>query len=217
MLPTTREYDSCFILASNVAKDTNCSQVSSDHLLIGLLAQIDCTAARVLRSFDLNSDSVQTELKKLVEPEEQLPLGPFSKRTFEIINASHDVARGLRSEFTSTKHLLIAIIDDALENENTSRFGLLMRGITIDLSAVRQKSFGEADREFPQTGGCFIIADSSAAVKNDSIEAKKEESKGKGFKQRKLWIFTSLLVGFIFLLFYGCSKLLGDLEFPKHK
>lgn len=153
----TCEYDRSFAIASDYAERYGNPHLCTEHLLLGLAAEKTGTAAKVLRSFRVGVKEISSELKKIVGLEEANEGIPFSIRAAGIIERSHKIAQSLSDKHVGTKHMLIALIDEAIENSNEPRIALILCNLKVELHAIREKAINERDREKSPTDGYFIL------------------------------------------------------------
>ncbi len=158
MLDSTKENFESVLRAGDEAKRLKCAHTNTEHLLLGLILQGSGSAAQTLGSFGINYKNVSVEVEKLVGTEAGYPVNiPFSRRTVAIFERSTAVAQDLQDAHVGTKHTLIALIDDALEDKNESRVAQVLENLGIDLVVLRIEALKALDSENLPSGGCFII------------------------------------------------------------
>jgi ATP-dependent Clp protease ATP-binding subunit ClpC len=93
--------------------------IGTEHILLGLLRQQDGSAARVLASLGVTSETVRAEVAHLVLSGAPISADqiPFTPRVKEVFELSLIEAAGLDEAHVGTEHLLLAI---ARENEGVA-------------------------------------------------------------------------------------------------
>ncbi|MBA3857391.1 MAG: hypothetical protein C0507_10830 [Cyanobacteria bacterium PR.3.49] len=153
----TIEYHRSVALANDGAMTFGSPHVCTEHLLLGLAAEGKGAAAKTLKSFGVGVKEISSELKKLIGIEVAYENIPFSIRAGSIFERSHKIALSMFDRHVGTKHMLIALIDDAIENSNEPRIALIMKNLKVDLNSIREKAVMEKDREKLPSGGRFIV------------------------------------------------------------
>ncbi len=90
--------------------------ISTEHLLLGILHEGSGVAAKVLKHFNIDLKRVRQEVEKLLPPEGpgeialgQLPFSPRAKRTIELAG---EAAMMLGHDVIGTEHLLLGLIQE---------------------------------------------------------------------------------------------------------
>jgi ATP-dependent Clp protease ATP-binding subunit ClpA len=105
--------------------------VSTEHLLLGLIRESDCVAARILDRMGISLTRVQREIERQVargdgRVGEDMQLTPRSKR---VIDLAYDEARQLNNNYIGTEHILLGLIR---EGEGLAGRVLDRLGATLD-------------------------------------------------------------------------------------
>ena len=108
--------------------------VSTEHLLLGLVREKDCVAARVLQELGISASHIRKEIKShLVQgPEKsdkEMQLAPRAKR---VIDLAYDEARRLNNNYIGTEHLLLGLI-----REGDGAAGEVLIKLGADLERAR--------------------------------------------------------------------------------
>ena len=134
------------------ASEMGHASVGSEHLLLGLLAERDGIAARVLEEQSVTYDKVRRRIGETVgfgEPTELSP-GDITPRVKRIIEASASIAVGMGHGYIGTEHLLLAAMDEEecyaarLVREAGSSPSDVKRGILSTLGAGAERAKGSA-------------------------------------------------------------------------
>ena len=88
------------------------NNVSTEHLLLGLVRENDNVAARILDRLGVSCQQVRSEIERQVTRGSrmvgnEMQLTPRAKR---VIDLAYDEARGLNNEYIGTEHLLLGLI-----------------------------------------------------------------------------------------------------------
>lgn len=110
------------------------NNVSSEHLLLGLVTKNNTVATRVLDRLHISRDRIRAELEpKLPRGEgrsaEKMKLTPSGKH---VLGLAHEEARQLGDQYIGAEHLLLGIIRD-----NKCTAGQVMASVGIDLDRAR--------------------------------------------------------------------------------
>ena len=96
------------------ASEMGHASVGSEHLLLGLLAERDGIAARILEEQSVTFDKVRRRIGETVgfgEPSTLSP-GDITPRVKRIIEASASIVVGMGHGYIGTEHLLLAAMDE---------------------------------------------------------------------------------------------------------
>jgi ATP-dependent Clp protease ATP-binding subunit ClpC len=100
-------------LAQGEALELGHPYVGTEHLLLALLREGDCVAARVLASFGVTAERARTEVLRRVPSghEARGPQLPFSPRAKKALELSLQHALALGHNYVGTEHVLLGIAD----------------------------------------------------------------------------------------------------------
>jgi ATP-dependent Clp protease ATP-binding subunit ClpA len=122
---------------------------SSEHLLLAVVAiaswwnrllyyQSDPSAARILKSKGINYKNIRSVIKNSrFKTEARIDDGDYSIPLNRIFARMDAVDLELGSTLVDTKHMLIALIDDALVDPG-SRSAQVLKRLNVDLAELRQ-------------------------------------------------------------------------------
>jgi len=103
------------------------NQVSTEHLLLGLIREDDSLAAKVLGQMGIKLSMIRENIKRQVTTGEgnigkDMQLTPQAKR---VIDLAYDEARALKNNYIGTEHLLLGLIGigEGLGNEVLAKLG----------------------------------------------------------------------------------------------
>ncbi|MCR5681384.1 MAG: ATP-dependent Clp protease ATP-binding subunit, partial [Clostridiales bacterium] len=170
------------------ASEMGHASVGSEHLLLGLLAERDGIAARVLEEQSVTFDKVRRQIGESVgfgEPSTLSP-GDITPRVKRIIEASASIAVGMGHGYIGTEHLLLAAMDEEecyaarLVREAGSAPSDVKRGIlaTLGAGAERQKSAAKKQNGLGETLSQYGVdlCERAREGKLDPIIGREEET-----------------------------------------
>ena len=109
--------------------------VSTEHLLLGILRDYDCTAMKTLEMLSIDCAHMEQSLRDQLprsdaRPNQDMTLTPRAKR---VIDLAYDEARNLNNDYIGTEHLLLGLIKEGggLASRTMESFG-------IDLEIARK-------------------------------------------------------------------------------
>ncbi len=102
------------VMAQEEARKLNHGWIGTEHLLLGLLAEGQDTAARVLASADITLEAVRREVEAVVGRGEQPPSGhiPFTPRAKKCLELSLREALQRGDNYIGTGHLLLGVMHE---------------------------------------------------------------------------------------------------------
>ena len=124
------------------------NQVSTEHLLLGLVRKNDTVAARLLDRMGVGLGRIRSEIERQVargkgRPGQDMQLAPRGKR---VIDLAFDEARQLDNDHIGTEHLLLGLIR---EGEGLAGVTLVKLGVTLE--RTRQEVVGLHAGRTPDT------------------------------------------------------------------
>jgi len=125
------------VLAQEQARRLRHSYIGTEHLLLGLLAETDGVAAKVLGEMGVRINAVQADVAEIIGRGETVPSGhiPFTPRAKKVLELSLREALRLGHAYIGTEHILLGIIR---EGEGVAAQVLVKyKGITLE--AVRER------------------------------------------------------------------------------
>jgi hypothetical protein len=116
------------VLAQDEARALRHNYIGTEHLLLGLLAEEQGMAARVLDSLDVSPEEVRAEVTRIVGNGDVAPTGqiPFTPRAKLVLELSLREALAASHDYIGTEHMLLAL---ATENDGVASRILLDHGI----------------------------------------------------------------------------------------
>jgi len=147
--------------AQQAAQEFGEGYVSTEHLLLAIARQPNCTAGSVLEEIGVSEQRIEKEVVKQLPkgdcpPSQDMTLTPRAKR---VIDLSYEEARLLEDGFIGTEHLLLGLIreHDGLAGRVLEKLGVTLpvaRAATISVRAaagnpVRSGESKKLDRRVP--------------------------------------------------------------------
>jgi ATP-dependent Clp protease ATP-binding subunit ClpC len=111
--PFTPEARQVIVLAEDEARGLGHTQIGTEHLLLGLIAEETGAAGRAFARLGVTLDAARDAIMALVRPGEPTPPEqqiPFSSRAKGTLEASLRQALGLKDGFIDTEHILLALL-----------------------------------------------------------------------------------------------------------
>ena len=123
--------------AQQEAQKTGEGYVSTEHLLLGITSESDCSAARVLDKLGVNLRKLRSEI------EQELPSGEGTKsqemtltpRAKHVMDLAYDEAQKLTNNYIGTEHLLLGLI-----REESGLSGRVLKNLGIQLEDARRET-----------------------------------------------------------------------------
>ena len=150
--------------------------VSTEHLLLGLVADWDSVAVRILNLLGVGPGRIRSEIERVIargdgSARAKLQLTPRAKR---VIDFAHIEARQLNDPYIGTEHLLLGLlrVDEAFAARALDKLGITLEGVRATLSDLRSgladdqvldAAKGEAAAVEVQIGDLGILVSPAAA------------------------------------------------------
>jgi len=124
------------VLAQEEARLLNHDFIGTEHILLGMLAEGDGVAARVLESLGVPLGAVREKVAETIGPSASSASGapPFTPRAKKVLELSLQQALKLGHNYIGTEHMLLGLVR---ESEGVAAQVLVALG--ADLSRVRQR------------------------------------------------------------------------------
>lgn len=148
------------MLAEGVARAHKHGYVGTEHLLLGVLEEGGNLAVKVLRSLDVETGDVRSELTGSLGPASDngngatAPFTPLAKEALEVANKE---ALGFGHNYVGCEHLLLGLlgVEDGLASQVLRRMGLELRttrrAVATALQAFIYASEQHATQAAPDT------------------------------------------------------------------
>lgn len=134
--------------------------VSTEHLLLGIVRDPDCTGCRILTQVGVSPSRVRTEVEKQLprgdaRPSQDMTLTPRAKR---VIDLSYEEARGFSHNYIGTEHILLGLV-----REGDGLAGRVLAKLGVELEAARA-ALGQVDGEESESGSTSASTSANAAT-----------------------------------------------------
>lgn len=160
MIETTAKYSESVSAAIDVASKLGHDFVCTEHLLLGLLSTEGACARNILLNFGMNYSDTFSQAEKLSGSEDCFSVKvPFSKLIAPIFDRAAKLSLKSNDACTSSKHLLIGLVDDAEERADIARVGIIFQYLEIDMKKLRAEALLCVCNESPSQGGRFIMSE----------------------------------------------------------
>lgn len=111
----TRQAENALALAEDVVKDLNHGYIGTEHILVGLLAEKEGTAGKVLEEFHVEPKKLLDLIQKLIAPPAesrnvQIREKHYSPRAESVIREALELAEEMQEGPAGTEHLLLALL-----------------------------------------------------------------------------------------------------------
>ncbi|MFG2339721.1 Clp protease N-terminal domain-containing protein [Streptomyces yangpuensis] len=135
------------VTAQNEARAAGNTEIRTEHLVLGLVAEADGLAGLVLRAQEVSPDDVRAAATAALPPaQDELPaLIPFDASAKKALELTFREALRLGHDFVGTEHILLALLE--LENGEgvLSGLGLDKAGAEATVSEALAAVLGDAD------------------------------------------------------------------------
>jgi len=132
--------------ARKEADRLNHNFVSTEHLLLGLIALGQGVAVNVLRKLGLDLETVRHEVEKQVGkgPDQSL-IGniPYTPRVKKVLALAAKEARALNHMYVGTEHILLGLL-----REGDGIAARVLKNLDVDVEQTRQEVLRELDPNF---------------------------------------------------------------------
>jgi ATP-dependent Clp protease ATP-binding subunit ClpA len=122
------------VLAQSEARRLEHSQISTEHLLLGMLRERRNVAIKVLVSLGVPLEAVRVGVEERIGQGQTAPSGklPFTPAAEQVLERSLEEADQLRQHYVGTEHLLLGLV-----GERTSIAAQVLAGLGADPVQVR--------------------------------------------------------------------------------
>jgi len=137
-------------LARKEADRFNHNFVGTEHLLLGLIKLGQGVAVNVLQKMGLDLETVRQEVEKLSNagPDlKQVGNIPYTPRVKKVLTLASKEAKALNHTYVGTEHILLGLL-----REGDGVAAKVLKGLDIDIEAVRQEILRELDPNFQNQG-----------------------------------------------------------------
>jgi ATP-dependent Clp protease ATP-binding subunit ClpA len=136
------------VLAQAEAGRLNHNYIGTEHLLLGLVAEGEGIAARVLASFGAELNKVRSSVEFIIGRGDRMVIGDISltPRAKKVIELAIDEARLLNHNYIGTEHLLLGLI-----REGEGIAAGVLESLGVDMAGARRQIIEIVSRADPLT------------------------------------------------------------------
>lgn len=137
-------------LARKEADRFNHNFVGTEHLLLGLIKLGQGVAVNVLQKMGLDLETVRSEVEKQSNAgpdQKQVGNIPYTPRVKKVLALASKEAKALNHTYVGTEHILLGLL-----REGDGVAAKVLKGLDIDIEAVRQEILKELDPNFQNQG-----------------------------------------------------------------
>lgn len=124
------------VQAQTIAREARQSEISPDHLLLGLLADTESLAVALLTAQDVTPDAVRDAVALAPSDGEALDLIPFNGPAKKALELTFRQALRLGHNYIGTEHLLLALLESEAADGPLHRLGVDQDRVQRDLIAL---------------------------------------------------------------------------------
>lgn len=118
--------------ADAIARSFGSTYISTEHLLLGLLAQDDCVGAKLLEGAGVTLDRARLALNLTPKPITiNVPSKGLSETAKLTLKMAYDVAQDFAQDFCGTEHILYSIL-----SQKNARATMLLRDMNINVDGL---------------------------------------------------------------------------------
>jgi ATP-dependent Clp protease ATP-binding subunit ClpC len=100
------------VLAQEEARLLNHNYIGTEHMLLGLIAEGEGVAAKVLASMNISLEAVRRQVEDIIGQGQAVPTGhiPFTPRAKKVLELSLREALQLGHNYIGTEHILLGLV-----------------------------------------------------------------------------------------------------------
>ena len=124
------------VLAQEEARVLRHNYIGTEHLLLGLLREVDGVAARVLGTLEVSLEGVRGEITRIVGEGEHEAQGqiPFTPRAKKVLELALREALSLGHNYIGTEHILLGLV-----RESEGVAARILTDLEVDADRVRRE------------------------------------------------------------------------------
>jgi hypothetical protein len=154
------------VLAQEEARLLNHNYIGTEHLLLGLLAERESVAARVLHSLDVDLADARAQVREIIGDGVTAPSGhiPFTPRAKKVLELALREALQLDHNYIGTEHILLGLV-----REGQGVAARVLGNLGADLGRVRHvvievlSDLGREPTTVPAGGNSPLVLEPVAA------------------------------------------------------
>jgi hypothetical protein len=134
-------------LANQEAQRFNHEYIGTEHILLGLVKEGSCVAAKVLKNLQADLPKIRLEVEKIILPgPDMVRMGklPQTPRAKKVIEYSIEEARALNHNYVGTEHLLLGLL-----REQEGVAAQVLMNLLLNVADVRRNVLELFDQNLP--------------------------------------------------------------------
>lgn len=110
----TKSAERVLIYAKEYVLELGQSAVGTEHILLGMLKEHDCVAAKILQGMGVTEELVYSAIEDMVAKDyaEEYSIVGITPKTKEILENSFKISTRMKQKSVGTEHIFLAILDD---------------------------------------------------------------------------------------------------------
>ncbi|MFQ5873362.1 MAG: Clp protease N-terminal domain-containing protein, partial [Dehalococcoidia bacterium] len=134
-------------LAQEEAQNFNHNYIGTEHILLGLVREPDCVAAKVLVNLGIQLNKVRSAVEFIISRGERSTEGEIglTPRAKKVIELAVDEARRLNHQYIGTEHLLIGLL-----REGDGVAAGVLESLGVNLEKARSETTRLLSQNFAQ-------------------------------------------------------------------
>ena len=154
-----------------IACELGHTYIGSEHILLGLAAEKESVASRLLSARNITEDSLRAALIRIKGRSERTTLGPenMTPCAKRVIEASADKATRIGHSYIGTEHILLALLGEA------DSMGVKL----LSLQKAEPEDISEDVSDFIIETGCEKGGDLSGSSRDQNLACGRRSDKGK--------------------------------------
>ena len=169
----TPEARQVVVLAQDQARKLGHTQIGTEHLLLGLIAEETGAAGRAFAHLGVTLDAARDAVMALVRPGEPTPPEqpiPFSPRAKGTLEASLRQAMGFKDSYIDTEHILLALLIER-DGRTASVFASLACPPELLRTTVMEERAATATPDPHDDGDALLVLAEGSGVAGRALEA----------------------------------------------
>ncbi len=135
---------SAIVTAQNAAHDAGNAEITTDHLLLGLIGDSGALAGMALAAQQVSADAVRTAIQLPPRAPETPALIPFDAGARRALEETFNEALRLGHNYIGTEHMLLALLETEDRNGTLHRLGVDKTRAQADIAAALASITGQA-------------------------------------------------------------------------
>lgn len=133
----TKSAERVLIYAKEYVLELGQNILGTEHIVLGLLKENDCIAAKILSSFGVTENAAYNVIESMVVPDGADEFGTVgvTPKVRDVIESAYRISVNLKQKSVGTEHILLALIDD----ENNMAIQVLKK-LNVNINKLEDKT-----------------------------------------------------------------------------